>query len=110
VQAIVDGEWTILYRFTLEEQFLPDYEVSNWYCATHPESGFTYQLMVARVPQGRRLGMLNNRLSVHYPDGRTERRELKSADEIANVLEKEFAIVLPEPRGELMVALAKLVR
>jgi N-hydroxyarylamine O-acetyltransferase len=109
VQTIVDGQWTILYRFTLEEQFLADYEVSNWYCATHPESGFTYQLMVARVAEGRRLGMLNNRLSAHYADGRTDRRELENAEEIADVLEKEFAIALPEPRSEVMTALAKLV-
>jgi N-hydroxyarylamine O-acetyltransferase len=110
VQTIVDGEWTRLYRFLLEEQMPQDYEVSNWYCATHPESRFTYELMVARVPSGGRLGMLNNRLSIHHPDGGTERRELKSAREIADVLENEFAIVLPEPRDEVMSALAKLVR
>ena len=110
VETVVDGAWTTLYRFTLEEQMPADYEVTNWYCATHPESRFTTELMVARLPKGRRLGMLNNRLSVHYPDGRTERRELTSASEIASVLENEFAIALPEPRSELMAALAKLVR
>jgi N-hydroxyarylamine O-acetyltransferase len=110
VHTLLDGQWTMLYRFTLEEQFLPDYEVTNWYCATHPDSRFTDQLMVARVPKGRRLGLLNNRLSVHHTDRSTERRELKSADEIADVLEKEFAIALPNPRNELMETLAKLVR
>jgi len=109
VQTVVDGGWTTLYRFMLEEQLPQDYEVSNWYCSTHPESRFTTELMVARLPDGRRLGMLNNRLSVHYPDGRTERRELKSAGEIADVLENEFLIRLPEPREEVMAALAKLV-
>ena len=110
VQTVVDGQWTTLYRFLLEEQMPADYEVSNWYCATHPESRFTCELMVARVPPGLRLGMLNHRLSIHHLDGRTERRELRSAGEIAHVLENEFAIALPEPRSELMSALAKLVR
>ena len=110
VQTAIDGQWTILYRFMLEEQTPADYEVTNWYCSTHPNSGFTTQIMVARLPAGRRLGLLNNRFSIHYPDGRTERRELKSADEIARVLENEFAIRLPEPRDELMAALAKLPR
>jgi N-hydroxyarylamine O-acetyltransferase len=110
VQTVVDGEWKILYRFGLEEQFLPDYEVSNWYCSTHPDSRFTDQLLVARVPTGRRLGMLNNRFSIHYRDGRSERRELRSASEMADVLESEFVIALPTPRNELMDALAKLVR
>ena len=109
VQTEVNGSWTTLYRFMVEEQLPQDYEVSNWYCATHPESRFTTELMVARLPAGRRLGMLNNRLSVHYPDGRTERRELKSADEIAAVLENDFTIRLPQPREEVMAALAKLV-
>lgn len=109
VQTVVEGEWTILYRFMLEEQTAADYEVANWYCSTHPNSGFTTQIMVARLPTGRRLGMLNHRFSIHYPDGRTERRELKSAAEIASVLENEFVITLPQPRQQLMAALAKLV-
>ncbi len=110
VETEVDGEWTILYRFMLEEQTPADYEVTNWYCSTHPNSGFTTTIMIARLPAGRRLGLLNHRFSVHYPDGRTERRELKDADEIASVLESEFLIRLPEPRGALMAALAKLAR
>jgi N-hydroxyarylamine O-acetyltransferase len=109
VQTVVDGQWTTLYRFMLEEQMPADYEVANWYCSTHPNSRFLTELMVARLPAGRRLGMLNNRLSIHYPDGRTERRELRSADEIADALENEFLIRLPQPRDELIAALAKLV-
>jgi N-hydroxyarylamine O-acetyltransferase len=108
-QAVVDNEWTTLYRFILEEQFMADYEVANWYCSTHPDSGFLRDLMVARVPAGKRLGLLNNRLSIHYPDGTVERRELKSAEEIAGALEQDFAIKLPEPRGDLLAALARLV-
>ena len=107
-QTIVDGQWTTLYRFTLEEQLPQDYEVCNWYCSTHPESRFLTDLMVARVPAGKRLGLLNNRFSIHFPDGKTERRELKSADEIAAVLEDEFAISLPTPRAELLAALKHL--
>jgi N-hydroxyarylamine O-acetyltransferase len=107
-QTIVDGEWTTLYRFTLEEQLPQDYEVCNWYCSTHPESRFLTDLMVARVPAGKRLGLLNNRFSIHYPDGKSERRELTSPQEIAAILEDEFAISLPEPRAELLAALAHL--
>ena len=110
VQTVVDGAWTTLYRFMLEEQSPADYEVANWFCSTHPDSRFLTELMVARLPTGRRLGMLNHRLSIHHADGRTERRELKNAEEVADVLEKEFLIQLPGPRDELMAALAKLPR
>jgi N-hydroxyarylamine O-acetyltransferase len=108
-QTKVDGEWRSLYRFTLEASYPQDYEVANWYTSAHPESQFRKRLMAARLPKGRRLGMLDNRFSIHYGDGRVERRELRSADEIAGVLETEFAIALPHPREELMSALARLV-
>ena len=108
VQTIVDGVWTTLYRFMLEEQSPADYEVANWFCSTHPDSRFLTELMVARLPVGRRLGLLNHRLSIHHADGRTERRELKDAEEVAHVLEREFLIQLPGPRDELMAALEKL--
>jgi len=70
----------------------------------------TFFSMVARLPVGRRLGLLNHRLSIHHADGRTERHELKDADEVAEVLEKEFLIRLPGPRDQLLSALAKLPR
>ena len=108
-QTVVDGQWTTLYRFTLEVQLPQDYEVCNWYCSTHPESRFLTDLMVARLPQGRRLGLSNSRFSIHHPDGKTERRELKTADEIAAILENEFAISLPSPRAELLAVLERLI-
>ena len=108
VRTLINGEWTTLYRFSLEEQMPMDYEVSNWFCATHPESKFTTDLMAARLPAGRRLGLLNRRFSIHHPDGRTERRLLVGAEEIADVLEREFAISLPTPREELLQALARV--
>jgi N-hydroxyarylamine O-acetyltransferase len=108
-QTKMEGEWKTLYRFSLEEQIDHDYEVSNWYTAAHPQSQFRHKLMVARLPEGRRLGMLNNRFSTHYPDGRVVRTELASPEEIARVLEKDFAIVLPTPRAELLAALARVL-
>jgi N-hydroxyarylamine O-acetyltransferase len=108
-QTRMDGEWKTLYRFSLEEQIDQDYEVANWYTSAHAESQFRHRLMVARLPEGRRLGMLNNRFSIHYPGGRVERRELASAAEIAKVLETEFAIALPEPREDVIAALARVI-
>jgi N-hydroxyarylamine O-acetyltransferase len=108
--TLMDGEWKALYRFSLEEQIDNDYEVANWYTSAHPQSQFRHRLMAARLPPGRRLGMSNNRFSVHYPDGMVERRELKTPEEIANILETEFNIVLPLPRDALLAALARLPR
>jgi N-hydroxyarylamine O-acetyltransferase len=108
VRTMINGEWTTLYRFSLEEQMPMDYEVTNWFCATHPESKFTTDLMAARLLPGRRLGLLNRRFSIHHAGGHTERRLLAGPEEIADVLEREFAILLPTPREELLQTLARV--
>ena len=107
-ETLIDGEWRTIYRFSLEEQSAQDYEMANWYIGTHPESEFRVRLMAARLPEGRRLGLLNNQFSIHQ-GGKTERRLLGSAQEIAEVLESEFAIALPEPSDELLAALARVI-
>ena len=35
-QAKIRGDWKTLYRFDLQEQFLSDDEVWNWYLFNHP--------------------------------------------------------------------------
>jgi len=105
----IDGEWKTIYRFSLEEHYDQDYEVANWYTSTHPDSPFTKRLMAARTEPERMLGLLDNQFAIHRPDGTTERRQLKNAGEIADVLEREFGICLPTPREELMGVLARLV-
>jgi N-hydroxyarylamine O-acetyltransferase len=108
-QALMDGQWTSLYRFSLEEQTQEDYEVCNWYHATCPASQFANRLMVSRFDGTRRLGLLNSRFTIHHADGHSDRRSLASPGEIAGVLEKDFAIALPEPRDALLSALARVI-
>lgn len=108
-QAIVEGEWKSLYRFSLEEQTQEDHEMANWYISSHPDSEFTSRLMVARLPPGRRLGLFNNQFTIRHADGTVERRDLRSAEEIADVLASEFAIALPGPREALLAALARVI-
>jgi N-hydroxyarylamine O-acetyltransferase len=107
LQADWDG-WNAIYRFSLEPQQLEDYEAANWYRSTHPESMFVRSLVAARPVEGGRLGLLNNRYSVHR-GGLAERRALRSGAEIADVLERDFGIALPEPRAGLEARLDRLV-
>ncbi|MDX3904298.1 MAG: arylamine N-acetyltransferase [Pigmentiphaga sp.] len=54
LQADVRGEWRTLYRFGIEPDFPPDYEIANYYLSTHPESPFVSNLIAARATaQGR---------------------------------------------------------
>ncbi len=108
-QTRIDGAWTTLYRFSLEEQLPGDFDMLNWFVSTYPESPFVSRLLAARTLPNRWYGLINNQFSIHHTDMRSERRELKSAEEIAGVLENELAIKLPEPRQEFLATLAKLV-
>ncbi len=110
LKALAGGQWETQYRFSLDRYFMQDYESLNWYRATHPDSPFVNNLMAARALPGRRLGLFNNQFTVRDAQGREfSRRILSSAGEIADILESEFAIVLPKPRAEVERALARFV-
>lgn len=95
LQAQVAGQWRSLYRFTLQPTERIDYEVANHYVATHPDSPFTNNLIVARSAPDQRLALRNHEFTVHHRDGGSERYTLRSAREIRGVLEKHFMLVLP---------------
>ena len=80
----------------MQEQLQPDFEVSNWYLANHPQSQFVSGVIAARAAADRRHALRNTRYAVHFPDGRTERRELVSAREVREVLEGPMQIRMPE--------------
>lgn len=94
VQANAGGDWRTLYRFDLQEQFEVDYEITNYFLSTSPASHFVSTLIAARALPDRRLALLNNRLSIHHLDGRSERREIETAPELTDLLEKEFGIAV----------------
>ena len=107
MQAKIRRDWKTLYRFDLQEQCLPDYEVSNWYVSTHPDSIFVTGLMAARPATDCRYALRNNEFAVHHLDGKTERRILTTIAEMRETLEQAFRITLPDV-PELDVALARL--
>jgi N-hydroxyarylamine O-acetyltransferase len=96
MQARLGDEWKTLYRFTIEEQHPPDYEVSSWYLSTHPRSHFLSGLIAARPAPDARYALRNTTLTTHHRDGRTERRELAHAAELREVLHDTFGIAAPD--------------
>lgn len=113
LQSIIKGEWKSLYRFDLQEQYLSDYEVTNWYLSNHPESHFVTGLIAARPAPGRRYTLRNNEFSIHNLNGETEKKTLDSAAGIRQTLKDSFKIILPEKEGmdkalEKLIAKAKL--
>jgi N-hydroxyarylamine O-acetyltransferase len=108
MEARIAGNWKPLYRFTLQEQLLPDFEVTNWYLSNHPNSRFVNGLIAARSTPDRRYALNNNEFAVHHLNGGTERRTLKSVAEMRDMLAGSFRVNLPEA-PELDAALQRLV-
>lgn len=90
---LADG-WVTLYRFDLEPQAPRDYEVFNWYTATHPTSRFVNNLVAARVDGETRITLLNREFGRHGAQGRIERRELESAPALHDALARDFHIAI----------------
>jgi N-hydroxyarylamine O-acetyltransferase len=110
MQVSIRGAWKSLYRFDLQPQLLPDYEVTNWYLSNHPQSHFVSGLLLARVAEDRRYGLLDNRLSIHHMSGESEQRILGSVAELRAALEDTFGLDLSRlPQAELDAALERLV-
>jgi N-hydroxyarylamine O-acetyltransferase len=108
MQAKVAGTWRPLYRFDLQEQLLPDYEVTNWYLSNHPSSLFVTGLMAARADRDCRYALRDGELAVHYSTGRTERRRLTTSEDLCGVLEGTFRVALPDG-PQLRAALDRII-
>lgn len=107
LQANVGTHWKSLYRFTLQEQLLPDYEMANYYVSCHPKSRFVNGLIAARPARGRRYALFNNEFAIHYLNGETERSVLTTASELRDVLQDAMRLELPAA-PEVGAALKKL--
>ena len=107
MQALVRGEWRVLYRFSLQEQLLPDYEVASWYLSNHPQSHFVTGLIAARVEADRRYALRNGELATHYRDGRTTRDTLTSVGAFREALGGPLRVTLPDTT-QLDAALTRL--
>lgn len=94
-QTRTDDTWADVYQFMLDEAPATDFEVGNWFTSTHPQSRFKLNLTVARVGDGCRYALINRELVTRYADGRSEKRELATPDELLDVLARHFGLHFP---------------
>ena len=94
LQASGKDGWIDQYAFTLEPQYPVDYEVSNHFTSTYPESIFRKMLMVQKAGECRLL-VQNRRLIEQRPEGSTE--VVVAGDEgLREVLGTRFGLWVPE--------------
>ena len=107
VQAKVADEWRTLYRFDTAPHYKVDYTAPNYYLSTNPTSHFVTGLIAARALPDRRLALAGNRFAVHRLGGPTERREVATAAQLADLLGSEFGIDVPDRDAFVATAVAK---
>lgn len=93
LQVRLPEGWTAKYRISLEPQQPSDYQMANWFVATHPASPFHSNLMCASIRPDHRLGLFNTDLAIRWRDGRVEKRVL-GGEGLVRLLVEEFR--LPE--------------
>jgi len=95
-QVRFGATWQDVCEFTLEEMPPIDREMANWYTSAHANSHFKNRLVVAKAaPEGQRLTLLNDEFTLRERHGTAITRRLASADELLELLRKEFGLQFP---------------
>lgn len=93
LDSLVGGEWRTLFRTTLEEIDEAGLGEMNERVSSSP--AFRDRLAGARAEKGRRITLLNRRLTLRPNEGEPEVRELASTAELREVLTNILGIQLP---------------
>jgi N-hydroxyarylamine O-acetyltransferase len=94
-QVLFAGEWQDVSLFRPEPAAPVDLELGNWYSHTHPQAHFRNNLMVARATADGRCTLFNRELTLRHRDGRAEKRDVTTPDELLAVLAEHFDLHLP---------------
>jgi len=109
-QMRVMDRWEPMYRYRLEPLTPVDFEVANWFTATHPRSRFTQNLIAARVVGDKRINLFNTTLTIREPDGQAQERPVADAADLARILDETMAIDPPVPAETIWSRLTGDVR
>lgn len=90
-----EGRWRCLYDVDLHPVEIVDLVPLNWYGGTHPDSVFRRALIAGRWAGNFWVTLRNNCMIRRWPSGEAEEsRNIGSADEVVEFLEKEFGLAL----------------
>lgn len=94
--------WRTMYAFDLLPQIQSDYELGNWYTASHPGVPFPSVMIVERLLPGRRLKLVNRRFTEEARDGAVVSRSVVAdATTFGAILDQTFGITPPVPAEDL---------
>jgi N-hydroxyarylamine O-acetyltransferase len=94
-QVFFAGLWQDVNLFHPQTAPATDLEMGNWYSHTHPQAHFRNNLMVARATADGRCTLLNREFTLRHRDGRAEKHELRTSDELLVLLAEHFGLDFP---------------
>jgi N-hydroxyarylamine O-acetyltransferase len=104
LQSRLGDRWEHIDRVVLLPRIDAEYEICNWFTASHPNSLHRNNLIAARPgPNRTRITLYNAQLSVRHATGEVERRILADKSEYRGVLTETFGLALSDE--ELATAL-----
>jgi N-hydroxyarylamine O-acetyltransferase len=108
LEVEVGGAWQPVYQISPALQTVGDYDMANYYTATHPDSHFRHKLIVARTTPQARHALLQNRLTIRGSDGSAARSYL-DADGLERALREVFLLPVPPALRPVLEAAAATV-
>ena len=94
-QVRLGGTWQDVYQFNLSPPPSIDFELGNWFSCTHPQAMFVNNLVVTRVEAAGRITLFNHEFTRRKLDGSTVTSQVKSPEELHELLAGEFGLQLP---------------
>src|SRR5581483_3179014 len=108
LQARLKQGWEHIYRVIPHPRYDGEYEITNWYTATHPETPYQGNIIAARPgPNRTRITMYNARVTVRDADGRAEKRWLKDEREYCDVLRGDFGLNMSDEEIKRCIAVMR---
>lgn len=90
-QCVIDGSYKNIYGFTLEPCSRADYELSNYFTSTHPDSIFTKVPMLMIPTQSGRITVFDHQMKLTDRENVTE-ISIESEDQMKRILKEYFGI------------------
>jgi N-hydroxyarylamine O-acetyltransferase len=95
LQSRLGDKWEHIYRVAALPRVDAEFEICNWFTATHPDSPFRNNLIAARPGSNKtRITMFNDRVNIRHASGEVERRILSDVSEYCDVLSQTFGLEL----------------
>ena len=108
LQAKLKHGWQHIYRVIPYPRYDGEYEITNWYTGTHPDTPYQGNIIAAMPgPNRTRTTMFNARVTIRHASGQAERRVLETEDEYRSVLRDEFGLNLSDDEIRTCIAVMK---